>query len=383
MIRVLFFIHDLSGGGAEKVLVNLVNNIDKTRFKVTLLTMFDSGINKQYLGSDVEYRYVFKRLFRGNQHIQKLFSPEFLYNRMVGNGYDIVISFMQGATTRIISGNKDSNVKKLNWIHNEMTKERLAKSYRSYKEFVDCNKKYDATVFVANTAKVIFERETQLKKNNIVKYNTVETDEILRKSLEEINDIEFDKNRINLITIGNLTEQKGYDRLLRIVKKLKDDSYRFHLYILGDGHLRDKFNDYINQHNLDVVVTLLGYKNNPYKYLRNTDLFVCSSYHEGYSTVVTEALIVGTPVITTLCSGMEEMLGSNNEYGIIVENSEDALYEELVKLINNEELIKYYKNRANERSKYFNTKKTVEEIEKLFIDLYEGQPIFDEVADNE
>jgi glycosyltransferase involved in cell wall biosynthesis len=373
MIKVLFFIHDLSGGGAEKVLVNLVNNIDKTKFKVTILTMFDRGINKKYLKPDIEYMYVFKRLFRGNQHLLKLFPPDFLYKRMVRGKYDIVISYLQGATTRIVSGNNDKNVIKLNWIHTEMTKEKLTRSYRSYKEYIECYKKYNGTVFVANSAKIFFEKETNLRNNNIVKYNTIETGEILKKSLEKIDDIEMDKELINIITIGRLIKEKGYDRLLRIVNKFKKEGYRFHLYILGDGVLRDQFDDYINKQDLSDVVTIIGYKENPYKYLRNADLFVCSSYREGYSTVVTESLVVGTPVITTLCSGMEELIGSDSEFGLIVENSENALYEGLKRMITEDELVKYYRMKAVERSGSFKTESTVNEVEKLLTDLYNNQ----------
>ena len=380
MIRVLFFIHDLSGGGAEKVLVNLINNIDKSKFKVTLLTMFDNGVNKQYLKPDIEYKYVFKRVFRGNQHLLKFFPPKFLYKKMVQGNYDIIISFMQGATTRVISGCSNTDVLKINWVHTEMTKQKLAHSYRNYKEFEECYKRYDATVFVADTAKKIFERETKLNNNHFVKYNTIEVDEIFNKSYEEINETIFDEKVLNLVSIGRLTKAKGYDRLLKVINKIVKEDYQIHLYIIGDGVQRRELEDYIYNHKLSDYVSLLGYKNNPYKYLRNADLFVCSSYYEGYSTVVTESLIVGTPVITTLCSGMEEMLGSNSEYGVIVENSEDGLYDGLLKLLNNEEHIKHYKNKAKERSKYFNTKTTVYEVEKLLVNLYGEKSLIDEVV---
>ncbi|MCP8617524.1 glycosyltransferase [Salirhabdus salicampi] len=369
MIKVLFFIHDLSGGGAEKVLVNLVNNMDKTRFKITLLTMFNKGVNKQYLNKDVEYKYIFNWSFRGNQHLLKLFPPDFLYRKMVPGNYDIVISYMQGATTRIVSGNKNNKIKKINWIHNEMSKKKLVHSYRNYKEFVECYQSFDATVFVAKSAKDIFEANTNLNNNNIVKYNTIEADQIIAKSYEKIDNVQLNKNQLNLITIGSLTHQKGYDRLLRIICKLVKDNLRFHLYILGEGPLRKQLVDYINKQNLSNYVTLLGYKNNPYKFLRFADLFVCSSYHEGYSTVVTESLIVGTPVITTLCSGMEEMLGCNNEYGLIVNNNEDDLYKGLLRMIKDDNLRNHYKEKAIERSKYFNTDNTVKSVEDLFIDL--------------
>lgn len=85
------------------------------------------------------------------------------------------------------------------------------------------------------------------------------------------------------------------------------------------------------ENNLTDTFTFLGYRDNPYKYVKKADLYVCSSRREGFSTAVTEALIVGTPVVSTNCSGAYELLGKNNEYGIVTENNEDALYEGIKK----------------------------------------------------
>lgn len=369
MIKVLFFIHDLSGGGAEKVLVNLVNNMDPSKFQITVLTLFDQGVNKQFLNKNIRYKSVFKSVFRGNQHLLKIFSTKFLYKKMIPDDNDIMISYMQGATTRIISGNQKKNVKKINWIHTEMTKKKCAKSYRSYSEFVSVYNKYDATVFVSESTKEFFEKNTGLSVNNTVKYNTVESELIIQKSEEKLCDVVFKKDTINLIAVGSLVKDKGYQRLLSILKQLKKENYIFKLYILGTGPLKSKLEDYILENGMKEFVTFLGYKENPYKYIKNADLLVCSSYREGYSTVVTESLIVGTPVITTLCSGMKEILGVNNEYGLIVDNNKDALYKGLRNIFDNSNLLSRLKMKAQERSHFFSTKKTVKEVERFLMDI--------------
>ena len=120
--------------------------------------------------------------------------------------------------------------------------------------------------------------------------------------------------------------------------------------------------------NLETNVTLLGYQLNPYKYLNKMDLFVCASYAEGFSTAATEALILGIPVCTVKVSGMKEMLG-NDEYGIITENNDDALYEGLYKLVSNPELLEHYRVKASERGKDFKTEETVLKVEEMLINL--------------
>ena len=112
-------------------------------------------------------------------------------------------------------------------------------------------------------------------------------------------------------------------------------------------------------------VTLLGYKKNPYKYIRNSDLFVCSSRAEGFSTVVSEAIILEKPIVTTECSGMRELLGDNSEYGIICENNTKALYESLLKVLSNKELYLELKEKIIERKNIFDINKTIKDIEEF------------------
>lgn len=142
-----------------------------------------------------------------------------------------------------------------------------------------------------------------------------------------------------------------------------------HLYALGVGPLRDELERYRVENHLERKITLLGYQTNPYKYVSKCDLFVCASYAEGFSTAATEALIVGTPVCTVEVSGMKEMLGENNEYGLVVENNEEALYQGIKKLLDAPELLKHYKKKAAERGKMFSTEKTVRAVEEMLLKL--------------
>lgn len=366
MKRILFFIPSLAGRGAEKVLVNLVNNLDKNKYDITVQTLFDKGSNKKQLeGNGIHYKYIFKHCFRGNVYVLKLFSPKLLYKIMIREKYDIIVSFLQSPTTRVISGCDNENTKLINWIHNEVKNSKdFTKVYRNKKEFKKCLQRYNLTVFVSNTAKKSFEDNFDLDLKSCVKYNIVDDSYIKRKATEKITDINFEEDKINLITVGGLVYQKGYDRLLRIMKKIVDENKNVHLYVLGEGQQKDYLNKILKENLLENYVSLIGYKMNPYKYVKKADLFVCSSYYEGYSTAITESLILGTPVITTLCSGMEELL-EYGKYGIIADNNEESLYIELKKIIEDKGKLEKLKSLAVERSKYFDMEKNLKEIEKI------------------
>ena len=98
-------------------------------------------------------------------------------------------------------------------------------------------------------------------------------------------------------------------------------------------------------------------------------MFVCASFAEGFSTAATEALIVGTPVCTVEVSGMKEMLGENNEWGIVTENDEDELYRDIKRLMDDPELLARYKEKAAERGTTFSTERTVQAVEDMLLNL--------------
>ena len=120
--------------------------------------------------------------------------------------------------------------------------------------------------------------------------------------------------------------------------------------------------NYISQHKLETSITLWGFQANPYALMKQCDLFVCSSICEGYSTAVTEAVILGLPVITTDCSGMNEIL-QNGQYGIITKNSEEALYQGIKGLLDSPNQLAYYKKQSELRSKDFRIESLIKPIE--------------------
>lgn len=367
MKKILFALPTLGGGGAERVLVTLLNNLDKSKYDITLFCIFDGGTNKQYLNNNIKYKSFFKKPFRGNIHLFKFLSPENLYRKMIVDKYDIAISYLEGPTTRIVGGCPYSETKLINWIHTGThDKKEFLSSYRNVNEFHNVYNKFNLTIFVSNTAREAFNHTFNTLKIPVqVKYNSVDDGLIRELSNERIEDVQFNTKTTNLISVGRYTKQKGYIRLIEIINRLVKEGQDVHLYLLGKGELESQYINLINKYNLKNKITLLGYKENPYKYVKAADLFVCSSYTEGFSTAVTESLIVGTPVITTLCSGMEELLGQNNEHGLITDNDEIALYEGLRKLLINKELIIHYKEKANNRGEFFKLTETVKEVEKL------------------
>lgn len=370
--KVLFLIHDLGHGGAEKVLVNLVNHLDRSQFDITVLAIFGGGVNAQFLKPDIHYKTVFPKAFPGNSHMMKLFSPRLLHKLFVKEQYDIEVSYLEGPSARIVSGCADQTTKLVSWIHCTMSsKKEIAASFLSEKEAKACYNRFDQMVFVSGSVQEAFLRHCPLSTRTCVLYNTNETAQILALKDETVEDDVISEGEIRLCGVGKLMPVKGFDRLARIHKRLRDEGFPVHSYVLGIGPEKEKLEAYIAEHHLENSFTLLGYQTNPYKYVAKCDLFVCTSFAEGFSTAATEALIVGTPVCTTEVSGMREMLGENNEWGVVTENNEEALYQAIKRLLDDPALLAHYRGKAKERGKVFSTEKTVRAVEEMMALLIE------------
>lgn len=377
--RLLFFANSLYGGGAEKVLQTLLINLDSYKYDITLYSVNEDVLNNKY-PSNIKYKYIFKQ--HANNIISRLWakitnkiklivyynlSPKWFYRLFVKGKYDTEIAFIEGYSTRIISGSTNKSSNKVAWVHIDLLNNHWTNiAYQNKIEEEISYYKYNNIICVSeNVEESMLKLFPKLKKVQ-VKYNPIDDKSIRKFSTENCtyyNDLNLDT--IKLVSTGRLVHQKGYDRLLPIIKRLVDDGHNIHLTILGEGSDRRELEEYITNNNLNNVVSLPGFVQNPYAIMANSDIFVCSSRAEGYSTAVTEALILGLPIVTTNCSGMKELLGENNEYGIVIQNNEEALYNGIKLMITDKDIFKLYKSKAIARGKDFSLSKQISEIENI------------------
>lgn len=364
MPSLLFLIPSLHARGAERALVNLVNSLDKSRFSVTVQTLFDVGPLRQSLAPDIIYRPGLPWLVRGNVAFLKLFSPAFLYRAIVGQRYDVVVAFLEGTVTRIISGCPYSDTRKIAWVHTELhDSAAFAYCYRHEEEAVQSYRAFDQVVAVSRSVKQYFDMLSGCSAQVI--YNLIEVDRIRQSAKEPVTDLALSELP-NLVSIGSLIGVKGYDRLIRVHQRLIESGLSHHIYVIGEGSEEAALRRQIIQLGLADTFHLLGYRSNPYKYLTHADLFVCSSRQEGMSTAVSEALVLGVPVVSTLCSGAEELLGKNGEYGMITSNDEQGIYSGLSSILSDPILLQELRQKASMRCDSFSSTSKMASLTALF-----------------
>ena len=379
MIKVLFFLESLGGGGAEKVLVNLIKGLDKSKYNITVKVMSDVGVYNDEIAEIIKCKSIISGKNYGKNIFHNIFykikykliyllPKKIIYKIIAREKYDVEVAFIEGFATAVISESKNKLSKKIAWIHVDPIERNYADGYfKNLEEHSQCYKKFDKIVCVSKSVERSAIKKYGITLNNIMtQYNPIDEDDIKKRANEKINIL--DSSAIKFITIGRLVEQKGYDRLIRVIKRLKEEyDGVFQLLILGDGEKKKQLGEYIKENKLTNIVKLQGFVKNPYPYLKNSDLFICSSRAEGYSLVIAESLILNVPVISTKCSGPNELLDFG-KYGMLVENDEDSLYLGLKNIIDDRNKLKELKKKSQKRSEIFNYKKTIEEIEKKILD---------------
>ena len=362
--NILFFINTLSCGGAEKVLVDLVNKLEH-EYDITVVSVL-GGTYENRLSKSVKYR---KIINCKCAYLQKILSkiifktPHYLFNLLFLNKrFDIEIAYLGGFSTNIIA-HRSSKANKIAFVHTDVSQSgKYDNLYRNKQEALNVYNRFNTVCFVSEVAKSGFEKKYGKLSNSYIIHNVIDVDAIKAQAEKSI-EHDYATKGLRMISVGRLSYEKGFDRLIRIAKKLEDE-FDFELWILGEGSERQKLEALIEDEQVRSV-KLLGYQQNPYSFVKKADLYVCSSHFEGYSTSVTEAVVLGVPVLTTDCAGMREILRDNID-GIIVDNNETELEAKIKELLCNNSLYHSIKVGAQEKSQFYSNEYALREYDELF-----------------
>ena len=382
--RILLCCHSLSGGGAEKVMETILEYLSLYDFSITVYSLHQEEVGDAEWSRRVQYRYLYKHAASNTFFLKKLYiriynkllhlvyrflSPKIFYRLFIRGEYDVEIAFIEGYATRIISGSVNPKSRKIAWVHANLDKDHWCSiCYRNIKEENEAYSHYDDVICVSQEANQAILRLFSSIRNCHVIYNPVDKKDVVRKSQLELVGYTLLRRKFTLVSVGRLVPQKGFDRLLKVLKELIDEGYDLSLNIIGEGKERNKLEKFINENGLQNRVQLVGYLSNPYPLIRQADIVVCSSRVEGYNLVIAESLILGKPIIATHCACIEEQLGRNNEYGYMTQNDTRSLYEGIKHALEDPTFIDNYKNKALLSQCSLSFERSISEIYQLLIE---------------
>lgn len=375
MKNILFVVDEKRMGGVSILLQDILNNFDISKYNIDILVLHNNGDSLNDLPEKVNIIYgtkYFSGIDLTLKEALKTFNISTIYHKLkvvfdmktglikkniirerkkiLKKKYDVEIAFKDGFPA-IFTIYGDSK-RKIHWLHHEYkTVNPNAKYSKLFNKILP---KFDSIIAVSEGIKKSFYDIYKIENIKVIE-NYVDTKKIIDKSKEE--GIKLDKDDINFVSLGRLHAIKGYDRLIKVIGELKIEGAipnNFKLRIYGDGPVKGELDNLIKEYDLSNNVILMGKTTNPYKDIKNFDLFILPSYHEAFGIVIIEAMTLKVPVLACMNAATNKLI-KNKFNGLIVENSNEGLKEGIRYLLNNPDVIKEYKNNLKDYE-YDNTK---------------------------
>lgn len=368
--NILIRIGSLRNGGAEKTLVTLLKNLPKDKYNIDLLLNLRFGtflpdvpdwVNVLHLNrgemittnrpQDIPIK-AFRKIYQG---ILKMF-PKPLYSFILKNKkYDIEIAANHVLSAEILNSPQKKS-KKITWIHSDLENSDLSQSN------INALPHFDKILCISQ--KIIHSVKKLGVSDQKIEhfYNPIDEQDIAQKSEEKI-----DINTHHLpifLSVGTLYNAKGFDRLIKAHHKLISEGFQHQVWIIGAGQDEMELKNLAKTLEVENSVKFLGFQKNPYPYFKLADYYVLSSRYEGFPTVLFEAITLKKKIIATQVSGADEML-ENGQLGLIVENSEDGIYQGMKETFINPDKFNDFEQNIHHYQPPFNLKSSTQHFMKI------------------
>ena len=393
MKKILFMCINMNIGGTEKALLTMLNEMDRRKYDITLFMLEEYGgfLNQIPDGIKVIYLKEYKKLKKFINDPPQLVVVELIKKRKVIEGLSLLVIYIISKLIKDISIyykyilrnvdilneeydiaiayagpmdfisyfviNKIKSKKRVQWIHFDITK--IGFNVNFAKKIYD---KFDKVFVVSNEGKdKLINFLPSLKDKTEVFFNIISCKMIEKMSYEgEGFSDDFDGTRI--LTVGRLSKEKGQDLIIPVLKKLKENGYKVRWYCIGDGPERNEYEKIVEELNIKDDFIFLGSKLNPYKYMKECDIYVQPSKHEGYCITLGEARCFNNPIVTTNFTGANEQI-DDEKIGLICDISEWEIYKSIKRLLDDREL--YEKLKENLDNVIVNSSKEIDKLYKI------------------
>lgn len=390
MKKIVFMLINMNVGGTEKAFLNMLSEIPKDHYEVTILLLEKMGGFLNYIPDNVNVKYVkeykdiknilnlpprkvaqklikSRNFFKANKvlflhFLSKIMNDRGIYFRFavqdipsIEEEYDIAVAYagpMDFISFYVI--NKIKAKKKVQWIHFDVTK-------------IGFNIAFAAKIYSKFDRIFVVSEEGKNKLNDFVPGINEKTETffnlIIPESLEKLSregtgfTDEFDGIRI--LTVGRLSKEKGQDLSINVLAMLKKTGYNVRWYCIGDGNARKEYEKLIKNSGLEEDFILVGSLSNPYPYMKGCDIYVQPSRHEGYCITLAEARYFHKPIVSTNFTGASEQI-VNKETGLIVNFDKEEMFLAIEGLIQDPSL----KDKL-EKNTFLSHKEAKKDIKKL------------------
>jgi len=388
--NILFVIPSLDAGGAEKSLISLLSVLDFNSYNVDLMLLNKKGlflnlIPKQINLIDIDGDYkLFTEELRTffitaiKKGKIKLIINRILFtlkNNIIKNkgqaeqrswkhletaipvfekNYDTAIGYLEKSSIYFVIDCINAT-KKIGFIHNDYQK--LGLDSTIDKPFLE---KLNHVVTVSDKCAISLKTVFPRLQNKVKVMHNIVSEKLINVLANETIPKEFTNQYFNIVSIGRLHPQKGFDYAIEACKIIKNKGYQIKWFIIGDGADRLMLEEKIIQYELMDNFILLGLKQNPYPYIKNANLYAQPSRYEGKSIAIDEAKILQKPILVTNFSTVTDQI-TNGVNGIICDMIPEAIAKAIISLLDNNNILHALSNNLKKENL-----SNEHEIEKLY-----------------
>lgn len=351
MKKILFSVNHFDySNGVAMALKNIIANIDQRKYEIYVNAIYNYD---QAFGASVQERFHkvpgFGFYFRGLDKIVNLMPNSLLYKMFFRQEFDLEIAFQYGIPTKVLSTSKGP---KICWMHTYDKNLSLREYYKRFDRII--------TVSKVGSERLV---ENGFDRDRVdYCYNIIDEESITQKQEEQCPFIKG-KERI-ITTVARLDKDKAYMRYFKCINAVRNKIHNTKFWIVGGGSEETALRNYIKDNSLQDLIVMTGAQKNPYPYLKQSDLYFCSSYREGFSTACQEASIIGIPVVSVSVDGAEELVELAG-CGKVIDNTEEAIMDALVNLSSSEDLIHTWKETAQNNKNRFYKRNRIQKIESV------------------
>ncbi len=365
MKKVLIVMASLSNGGAERSLVNFLNEVDcRHHYQVDLLLfkregksgfflkqlpdgvrLLEADASLKYLYNPFSWRHPFygavrlagtgiARLASRREGERKSVRWKLFYSpliRKLPEHYDVAAAYMSGEVMYYTAEKVDAG-RKLVWVHNDYRGAGFDQAMDQ--AYFKC---FDRIISISDTCVDILKQVFPGEQGKMVCVPNITSAAVIRARSREFFPPEYTSDQWNFLSVGRLNPQKGFDFAVQAARRMKEKGYRFQWFIIGTGELREKLEQQIAGAKVADQLILLGARENPYPYIKGCDLLIQPSRYEGKSVVLDEAKILGKPVLASNYSTVRDQI-QNGKEGLIVEMNPEAISDGIIRLMEDQKL---------------------------------------------
>jgi len=343
MKNVVFFVESMHCGGAERSLLSLLNNLDPSIYNINLLVINKGGDFEKFIPDYVNYKSVdtefgiigkikfnFYQKFLSKRHKAQFFWKAFKNSISNYNTtYDLAIAWGQGYAT-YYTADKIKAKRKLAWVNIDYKKAGYVKEHD-----IEIYNKFDKVIGVSDFVKESMQEFLPEDKVIAIR-NIIDITDVVKRAQVDITE-KFDAQFVNIVSVGRLAKQKAFETSVEAAKILKEKNIKFCWYIIGEGAERNYLESLIEKYDLHKYFILLGFRDNPYPYIKQSDIYVQTSSFEGLGRTLIEASILCKPIVTTNFPTAFGILRPN-ETGVITEMDAGSVAQGIMELIGNKQL---------------------------------------------